>query len=57
MAKATIKARNELFKIIEMVKFGESIGLTNSKLIIAAKEFDDEGLIKLHNNICQRLFK
>jgi len=57
MAKATIKARNELFKIIEMVNKGQSVGLSNSKLIVAAKEFDAEGLIKLHDNyVCERLF-
>lgn len=57
MAKATLKARNELFKIIEMVNKGQSVGFSNSKLVAAAKEFDAEGLIKLHNNnVCERLF-
>jgi hypothetical protein len=55
--KATIKARNELFKIIEMVNKGELVGFSNPKLIPAAKEFEEDGLIKLHNNcVCERLF-
>lgn len=58
MTKATIKARNELFSFIERVKQGQSVGLSNPKLMTAAKEFEAEGLIKLHDNfVCERLFK
>lgn len=57
MTKATIKARNELFRIIECVKRGQSVGLNNPKLLAAARELDSEGLIKLHDNfVCERMF-
>lgn len=55
--KATIKARNELFRILECVKRGQSVGLSNPKLLTAAREMDSEGLLKLHDNaICERCF-
>lgn len=57
MAKATIKARNELFRIMECIKRGQSVSLSNAKLLPAARELDAEGLIKLHGNfVCERMF-
>lgn len=48
MAKATIKARNDLFANLELVRKGERVGIRDVKTLAIAREFDAEGLVVLH---------